>query len=197
MRLSELQRKSTENPLEDAGLQIFRERLYPVLSAPASGDVPSLEEAYQMLGSDDKGLDLWYRTVQTVNPEWFSYKAHPESVKVAFSDGTEITVMDGNTPSAIMRLALLEREAQDHPLEDVSAQIFRSGFYPKMAACSAGAFPNEQEARKLPTNELNKWYAAAKQVNPHWFEALDQLSEAAKEAAQADEIKKNKRKRRK
>lgn len=197
MRLLEMQRKAGEDRLPDSRMQLFSERLYPTLAAPAEGDVPTLEEAVKMLDDDPEGLDLWYRAVQRVNPDWFTYTGHGKAVKIEFSDGSKVTVSDGNAPAAIMRLAELEELARSNPDDNLSIQVFRTGFYPKMAACSSGQVPTEDEARKFPTAELNKWYNAAKQVNPHWFEALEQLSEEAKALAEADKLKKNKRRRRK
>lgn len=192
--LSEEQRKAAENPLEDKRLQYFREKIYPVLFAPSSGDVPDLNEAYRMLETAPIDLDRWYMTVQEVNSGWFSYLNHNPEEEVVFSDGTKLMVHDGNVPTAIMRIRDLEEAAQDKPYDDLKKQIFRSTFYPKLAACSNGGnVPDEETARTMPSIETNIWYEAVNRVNPHWFQAMHEL----KKEVDAVQLKKNKKRQRK
>jgi hypothetical protein len=195
MMLSEEQRKAAENPLENKRLQYFREKLYPVLFAPSSGDVPAMDEVYAMLETSPDDLNEWYKAVQRINPGWFQWLHHHDSEAVTFSDETALYVVDANVPVGIMKIRDMEEIAQDHPADSVIKQIFRSTFYPKLAACSFGEVPDEESARLMPTEETNKWYEAVCRVNPHWFKPLLDL----KAEVDAQEIKKKKpsRKRRK
>lgn len=190
MTLSEEQRKAVETPFEDNRLQYFREKIYPVLFAPSSGDVPDLAEAYQMLETMPDQLDRWYMSVQRINSEWFTYLDHNAEEEVIFSDGTKLMVHDGNVPSAIMRIRDLEQEAQDKPHDDLKKQVFRATFYPKLAACSnGGSVPDEETARTMPTAETNMWYESVCRVNPHWFQVLHDL----KKEVDAQELKKKRK----
>ena len=193
MTLSEEQRKAVDSPLDDKRMQFFREKIYPVLFAPASGDVPSMEESYAMLETNPADLDGWYKTCQIINPTWFTHTRHNESEEVVFSDGSTVTVNDGNVPSAIMRIRDLEEYAGEHPAENLIGQVFRSTFYPKLAACSSGDVPDEDTARKMPTVETNKWYEAVNRVNPQWFQSLHDL----KDQVDAEQIKKKRKRPRK
>lgn len=193
MTLSEERRKAIEKPLEDGRLQYFREEIYPLLSAPASGDVPSLEAAYAMVEDAPAELDEWYEAVQRINPNWFQWLQHHDTEKVVFSDESSLYVTDGNVPSGFMKIRDLENST---PLndEDTRAQIFRMVFYPKLAACSIGDVPSVIEARDaMPTDELNKWYEAVCRVNPHWFKALQDLQVES----EAETLKKKRRRPRK
>jgi hypothetical protein len=193
MRLADEQRKALADPLEDTRKQYFREKLYPVLFASSSGDVPSLDQAYAMLDSlqQEKDLNSWYRAVQDVNPDWFTYLNHNDDEVVKFSDGSKLTVHDGNTPAGIMRIRDLEEAATQSPIDDLNKQVFRATFYPKLAACSTGDVPDEEAARTMPTVETNKWYEAVNRVNPHWFAALHEL----KAEVDKEQLKKKRRKR--
>lgn len=197
MRLSEEQRMAKEKPIEDERLQYFREKIYPVLIACSTGDVPTLDEAYDMVSSDktSKDIDTWYKAVQTVNPGWFSYLNHNAPETVIFGDKSKLVVSDGNVPSGIMRIRDLEDTATKQPLPELSKQVFRATFYPKLAACSTGDVPDEETARTMPTKETNRWYEAVCRVNPHWFAALLELKAEADAAEKAEELKKKRRKR--
>lgn len=193
MTLSEEQRKANDKPLDDKRKQYFRAVIYPAMFAASEGDVPTTDEAYAMLETSPADIDGWYKVVQQVNPEWFSYLNHNPSEEVVFSDGTKVLVSDGNVPTALMRLRDLEENAELHPAETVIRHVFRSTFYPKLAACSSGDVPDEDTARSMPTIETNKWYEAVNRVNPHWFKALHEL----KAAADAEELKKKRKRPRK
>ena len=195
MTLSEEMRKASIDPLPDKRKQYFREEIYPVLFAPTSGDVPTLDEAYAMLEHDKSSEDLdgWYKIVQTVNPDWFSNLTHNKPETVTFSDRSKLTVRDANVPSGIMMIRDLEELAQGQPADALVKQVFRLTFYPKLAACSRGDVPGEEEARTMPTAELNKWYEAVNRVNPHWFQPLQKL----KEEADAEALKKKRKRPRK
>jgi hypothetical protein len=201
MLLSEGRRKSVDNPLDDRRLQYFRDEIYIVLFSPASGDnVPSLEEAYLLLETSPEDLNEWFKVVQRINPGWFAWLQHHDSEMVTFSDETSLVVEDANVPTGIMRIRDLENDPgpADRPLveaETVESEIFKTVFYPKLAACSAGQVPDRLDAQNWPTAELNKWYEAVNRVNPQWFKPLIDM----KAEVDAQEIKKKKpsRKRRK
>ena len=190
MTLSEERRKSLEDPLEDKRLQYFREEIYPLIFAPASGDVPAMNEAYAMVENSPEEINEWYRAVQRINPIWFEWLQHHDSEQVVFSDESVLYVTDGNIPSGFMRIWDLEHM---EPIRDsdTKTQIFQFVFYSKLAACSIGSVPSIDEARLMPTAELDKWYAATNRVNPHWFKAMQDL----KTETDAETLKKKARKR--
>lgn len=109
--------------------------------------------------------------------------------QVVFSDGSCLTVSQESWDIA-MRLEEMERVAREEPLPDVKAQIFREMFYPKLAACSSGDVPTEEEARAMPSEELDKWYEAVKRVNPKWFVVFDVLTEEAKKEEKKRRVRK-------
>jgi hypothetical protein len=107
-----------------------------------------------------------------------------KSEVVEFRDGTKLTVTEA-TWEADMRVGTMELKAQERSKElviskgenlveaDISWMTFFRDFYPKLAACSTGNVPTEEEAYNMPSEERDKWYAAAHNVNPLWFKALD------------------------
>jgi hypothetical protein len=120
---------------------------------------------------------------------------------VEFRDGSKITLSESDWPMS-MRLSELENEISLRSFDDPKNQLFAVVFYPKMAACvTSEPVPGLDEV--LPTNgntgwpltELNKWYEAARRVNPDWFAGLDQIGEAAPKSE--EEIKKKTRRNRK
>ncbi len=109
--------------------------------------------------------------------------------KVVFSDGSVLIVQEESWDCAML-LEEMERQARENPSDDPKTQLFRQMFYPKLAACSSGDVPSEEEARAMPSEQLDKWYEAAKRVNPKWFAAIVALT---KEAEKAEEKKRTKR----
>lgn len=191
--LQEEQLKAKERKFEDASLQYFSEKIWPVLFAPSSGDIPSLEEAFRMATEAPADLDGWYKTVQKINSKWFTYLNHHEDVTVSFSDGSTVVVHDGNVPSIILKLNDLERDAVFiNPRDTAGKQAYAVTFYSKFAACSTGDVLSEDEARLLPSEEQDKWYVAVKTVNPHWYEAVVAAQEEYL-SAHAAELKKKQR----
>jgi hypothetical protein len=105
---------------------------------------------------------------------------------VEFRDGTKLTVTEANWETD-MRVGVMENDAQRRmeelihnrdtsaPLSEseISWSAFIQGIYPKLAACSTGAVPSEEEAYHMPSTERDKWYDAAHRLNSHWFVALD------------------------
>ena len=125
--------------------------------------------------------------------------------KLKFRDGTSLTVNEA-TWLEDTRLLELEEQGRDKNAAELAAigereltkleqkvQFFRLNIYPKMAACSEGDVPSEEEARRMPSTELNKWYAAAKKVNPDWFAVFDQAVNQTAEQLAAEQKKSEKK----
>ncbi len=186
MERDEQQRHADGSDLADKRFQYFWVSFYPLLVSCSSGDVPDLNTTYEMLEKSPEDLDNWFASVRRVNAHWFNPLPKVTKGEYKFSDGTKIKIVYGNIPSVIMKKYDLEQEAIDKPAENERAQIFKSTFYPKLAACSLGKFPDEQTARKMPIADINGWYETVKGINPDWFSALEALS--------ADEQKKNPKK---
>jgi len=175
-------------------LSYFHEMIYAPLAACSTGDVPTVEQAFQLAAAD---LDDWFEGAREVNGEWFdSTKAEPETVE--FRDGSKITIVPAYTPSVLMKLHRLESEAEKGPPADsVSAETFRLLYYPRLAACSIGDVPTREEARsEWPTSELDKWYQATRRVNPRLFLPLEELALQNQEATLAEEKKRKPRRKR-
>jgi len=105
---------------------------------------------------------------------------------VTFRDGTELTVTEATWGSTLM-LQELEEQARVDPLPDPKDNAFQAAIWPKLRACSSGTVPSFEEALMMPATELDKWYNAAKQVNPDWFLALDAIADLAATQAEIDE----------
>lgn len=152
----------------------FWEKIYPTLAALSTGDVPSPEEAFKM---DPYELDHWFEAAREVDPALLGDQVIEPEV-VTFRDGSSITVLPDYLPSVLMRLHRLESEVEaGTPMNDVSAETFRILFYPRLAACSTGDVPGMDEARsEWPTSELDKWYNAARRVNPTLFLPLEEIA---------------------
>lgn len=186
-RLTEEEEKSVNGGT--SALDFFRKNFYPILAAPASGEVP---DAFQAFSLSRQELDLWYCTVWKLNSDWFTiaYTEDPlRTMDVVFRDGSTVTVQESRgLPSYMLRLAELENDAIVNPSEDADMQLFRLVFYPKMAACVVkGDIPPAEVLRKYPTREINKLYEAAAQLNPDWFDELSGLSEEARAALKEKE----------
>jgi hypothetical protein len=188
-RLSVLRQNAKEQLTGDARVDYFRQNFWPLLSAGASGQMPTVDEAYAMLETDPEQIDDWYKFTQSVSPDWFVIKHHNDPKDVVFTDGSKLTVIDANIPSVIMKLFDLEAEANANPHTDLNKQVFRMSFYVRMKACSIGNVPTEDEARTWRSSETDKWYQAVNQVNPHFFEQLIALQEKLQEPI---DLKKNK-----
>jgi len=101
-----------------------------------------------------------------------------------------IIVTEANWPVDI-KLSQMERAAKEEILDDPQRQFYHVVIYPKLAACSTGDVPAEEEAYLMPSVEHNKWYNAASNMNPSWFEPLEEA--AAKMTAEALKKKEKKR----
>ena len=98
-----------------------------------------------------------------------------KSEVVELRDGRKITVTEANW-SADVHLSELERAASKKEEKDPSKQFYIVAVYPKLAACSSGEVPTEEEAFGMPTIEHEKWYAAAKRINPSWFVPMEEAA---------------------
>lgn len=195
LRAIEAQAREARASLNGQGepeLLYFHERIFAPLAACSTGDVPAVEQAFQL---PPAVLDAWFEAARTVNPDWFeSPGAEPETV--TFRDGSKITVVPAQVPSVLMKLHRMESEAaQGRPAESVSTETFRMLYYPRLAACSTGDVPTAVQARvEWPASELDRWYQAARRVNPQLFLPLEEIALQNQQAAQASE-KKRKRSR--
>lgn len=91
--------------------------------------------------------------------------------EVVFRDGSKLVVSEENWETGV-RLIRLQRQAveSEKKHEDVEREYFRIYTYPKLrAAVIEGTPPTEDEARMMPSLELDKWYTAVKELNPSWF----------------------------
>lgn len=170
----------------------FHEFIYAPLAAASTGEVPTLDQAFELPSSE---LDAWYEVVREVDPENYGEeRTVPETV--TFRDGSTLTILPAYLPSVMMRLHRLEREAEALPAsESVTTETFRQIYWPRLAACSIGDLPTMEEARtQWPTSELDKWYQAARRVNPQLFLPLEEIALANKARAEQAQ-KKSKRSR--
>jgi hypothetical protein len=112
-----------------------------------------------------------------VDPDSF-IDEHTEPETVIFRDGSTVTVYPAYLPSVLMRMHQLDQDAEQGPAEEaVSAVTFRVLYYPKLAGCSTGAVPTLEQARsEWPTAELDRWYGAARRVNPQLFLPLEEIA---------------------
>lgn len=104
-----------------------------------------------------------------------------ETIKL--QGGGKLTVYEENHVAAEY-VRELEKDCKENPIPDLRRQIFRETFYSKLVACSTGDVPTDEEARYMPTKDLNNWITAHRRLNPNWWipleKALDQMDEAEK-----------------
>ena len=112
-----------------------------------------------------------------------------KSETIELRDGSKITVTEANWPTDV-KLAQLQKEAQDNPRSDPNRQFYAMAIYPKLVACSTGDIPTEEDAFLMPSVEHDKWYGAASTLNPRWFAPM----ESAASKINADELKKKEKK---
>lgn len=130
------------------------------------------------------------------------------SEKVEFRNGSSLTVREATwrEDTLLMELELSANErnqaevkSQDGQeqirlsLEQLRVQFFRLNIYPKLAACSKGDVPTEDDAMVMPATELNKWFAAARRVNPTWFAVFDKLEDPTPDQVKVETAKKKRR----
>lgn len=63
----------------------------------------------------------------------------------------------------------LARQAQAQPDPDPSRQFLRAYLYPNLAACVVGQAPSLDEMLEMSDLDVDAWFAAAKELNPHWW----------------------------
>lgn len=128
---------------------------------------------------DPPKVDIWL-------PRWGAENAFFDNSmlnreKVTFRDGSKLVVYEENQDIGDY-LIELQQDAEQTPLPNPRHDIFRSWYYSKLVACSAGDVPTCDQARALPAVELNKWIEAVRKVNPGWWQNLDKaLSEMTAE----------------
>jgi hypothetical protein len=181
-------KKSTNKQGELSDQLYFQKLIYAPLAACSTGDVPSMEQAFQLPAED---LDAWFEAAREVDPESYTDE-HVEPETVVFRDDSRITVLPDYLPSVLMKQRRLDAAANLGPADEaVTAVTFRVLYYPRLAACSIGDVPTMEEARtQWPTAELEKWYQAVKRVNPQLFLPLEEMALANQAKAQQKEKKK-------
>lgn len=181
------------NGTGDPELLFFQENIYAGLAAVSEGAVPPLEMAFKLLAHD---LDDWYMHVQEMNPTWYLVSEFKE---IPIKLGDYEFVVQSMRPSVLMRRMHIETEfGKQPPLPNIKQEVFRIGYYPKLAGCSVGNVPSMEAARtELTETELQSWYDAGKQMIPSWFESLEEQARANQEAALDDKKKSSTKKARK
>ena len=174
----------------DPELLFFQEMIYSGLAAASEGNVPALQDAFQLSPED---LDAWHLAVVDVNPGWYTANEyHEEQIQIG---DRRITVLSLR-PSVLMRRMHLEQLAEQQITENENAKkiAFRLMYYPRLAGCSIGDVPSETQARQdWSMEELQAWYDAAKRLIPGWFVSLEESAEQNQQAAQAAKETKKKR----
>jgi hypothetical protein len=113
---------------------------------------------------------LWIPRWGSENPLFENSMLNREKVK--FRDGSHVIVYEENQMMADY-ITALEEAAENYPHPDIPRQLFRKWYYSKLIACSVGDVPTDEQARAMPSIELNKWIDAVRKVNPNWFINLD------------------------
>src|SRR5690349_16930638 len=65
-------------------------------------------------------------------------------------------------------------------LDDSVVNYVHQRLYPTLAVCSEGKVPTEEEFLNLLQEDVDRWIAAASELNPDWF-TLENESAAVKE----------------
>jgi hypothetical protein len=131
------------------------------------------------------------------------FKLKSKVVEFVDSDGkvvgcvtvTQATFLSDQLLDEMQQAALEQNEAEVKALgektltpEQVKVHAVRYAIYPKMAACSSGDVPTlEDVIYRMPITESDKWWNAAKEINPSWFEVfadIEKMSDAEKKKKQ-------------
>lgn len=81
-------------------------------------------------------------------------------------------------------------EAKPYTIREIKERNFRVNIYPYMAACTiSGDIATAEAAFAMPDEELDKWWIAARECNPKWFEAIDLAIEAMSSAELKKKVK--------
>lgn len=182
--------RASQNGSANLDLLSFHEFIYPWLFAYSTGNVPTLEEAFNL---SDEELDKWYVAVRYTNPELFP-EVIAQSTIVTFRDNSTFTIQSSRLPSSIRRLAHLDNIAHtqllEHPEDPLT--FARRKVYGKLACCSVGAVPSYEEATNdWPASELQTWYEAVLRLNPHLFLTEEEELKLALEEQDEEQAKKN------
>lgn len=177
-------------------LMYFKESIYPIISACSFGEVPSAEMVLETL-LDNGDLDSWYKTVQVINPHWFT-RVLDDGFAIVIVNGVELKIISSTLPSVLLKLRAIELEQDTKVIENESVMdaALRILYYPKMAACTVGNVPSIEETYDMPEVELNNWYEVCSRLNPILFAPLERLAEmnqAESESAQKKTKKPRKR----
>ena len=158
----------------DYDLVSFHESIYPWLAAYSKGNVPTLQEAFEL---PDDDLDLWYEAVKATNTDLFPEGQLPPTI-LTLRDKSQIVIHSAHLPSCLRRLAHLDNQAHSHLAQhpDDSQEFARMKVYAKMAGCSTGDVPTYLEALEWPSTELSNWYEAVLRTNPQLFLLQDPSS---------------------
>ncbi len=62
---------------------------------------------------------------------------------------------------------------------EIKRIFFNEDIYPRLAACSEGDLPTEDEAFSMPSDYSIAWYNAAMFCNPEWFELFTKVGNLA------------------
>jgi hypothetical protein len=186
--------RASLNGSGDPALLDFYELVYPWLFAYSTGNVPTLEEAYEL---PDKDLDKWYEALRCTNPELF-----PETIvadtTVTFRDDSTLTIRSTEYPSVLRRSFQYTSKAftylTQHPNDN--QEFARLQVYGKLACCTVGNVPSYEEMRNWPVTELQKWYNAVLQHNPQLFVSPQEAEEKSLEEQQATDAKKKSQRKR-
>lgn len=109
-----------------------------------------------------------------------------KKIKVA---GRAITVHKATFVMSLQRSVLIadaNKEAPNGKYKDLDSSIVtyvHQLLYPSLVACSQGKVPAEEEFLTLLDEDVQRWLAAAAELNPDWF-SLGNESPNAKEASE-------------
>ncbi len=80
----------------------------------------------------------------------------------------ELVLSQANILMSLQREELI-RQAQAQPDPDPARQFIRAYLYPQLASCVIDQAPSLEEMLELPEQEVDAWFSAAKELNPHWW----------------------------
>jgi hypothetical protein len=162
---------------------MYMDALYPTLACYSKGDIPTRDEALKMATDTPQDFDLWFCSVRALNPSKFAVRGgeKDKTRSVVLRDGSKITVINSaNHPSFVFRAQAVHDEVvRQSGSDDPELMVFKTLFYPAMAACSVGDVPNPEQVDNWPETELAKWYAACEEENPSLFPASVDKAKAA------------------
>lgn len=110
-----------------------------------------------------------------------------QTYEVELSVGLTLKLSQSNWRISRIR-ERMQSEAEASPLPDPDDQLFAENFYPLLAAAViSDNCPTVDECLQcIPEDDLEKWYATAKQANPHWFKVMDSIVQLMQERESSD-----------